>query len=162
MTILSSRSFIFLMPKASARPVFDERRNGNASEPGESGFTHGDLLKNSNRMSEELSTRRVQFAGILTRMFPLPAAFSSLHYGQQMATKYGLYDGMEVTDEVFESPASIVFAQVKTDAYHQGGDGRDAFQLKLKTESVALGDDILLSIMNRLMLAIQNQCFHQE
>ncbi|WP_058912604.1 ornithine carbamoyltransferase [Entomohabitans teleogrylli] len=33
--------------------------------------------------------------------------------GQQMAQQYGLHGGMEVTDEVFESPASIVFDQAE-------------------------------------------------
>lgn len=33
--------------------------------------------------------------------------------GQQMAAEYGLHGGMEVTDEVFESPASIVFDQAE-------------------------------------------------
>ncbi len=33
--------------------------------------------------------------------------------GQKMAEEYGLYGGMEVTDEVFESPASIVFDQAE-------------------------------------------------
>ena len=33
--------------------------------------------------------------------------------GQQMAEEYGLHGGMEVTDEVFESPASIVFDQAE-------------------------------------------------
>ncbi|NTZ50454.1 ornithine carbamoyltransferase [Citrobacter gillenii] len=33
--------------------------------------------------------------------------------GKQMAQEYGLHGGMEVTDEVFESPASIVFDQAE-------------------------------------------------
>ncbi|MDA8516231.1 ornithine carbamoyltransferase [Citrobacter sp. Igbk 16] len=33
--------------------------------------------------------------------------------GKQMAQEYGLHGGMEVTDEVFESPASIVFSQAE-------------------------------------------------
>ncbi|QBX81442.1 ornithine carbamoyltransferase [Citrobacter tructae] len=33
--------------------------------------------------------------------------------GQKMAQEYGLHGGMEVTDEVFESPASIVFDQAE-------------------------------------------------
>ena len=33
--------------------------------------------------------------------------------GKQMAAEYGLHGGMEVTDEVFESPASIVFDQAE-------------------------------------------------
>ena len=33
--------------------------------------------------------------------------------GKQMAADYGLHGGMEVTDEVFESPASIVFDQAE-------------------------------------------------
>lgn len=33
--------------------------------------------------------------------------------GKQMATEYGLHGGMEVTDEVFESAASIVFDQAE-------------------------------------------------
>ena len=31
--------------------------------------------------------------------------------GQEMAAKFGLTNGMEVTEDVFESPASIVFDQ---------------------------------------------------
>ena len=33
--------------------------------------------------------------------------------GKKMAAEFGLYGGMEVTDEVFESPASIVFDQAE-------------------------------------------------
>ena len=33
--------------------------------------------------------------------------------GKQMAEQYGLHGGMEVTDEVFESPNSIVFDQAE-------------------------------------------------
>jgi ornithine carbamoyltransferase len=33
--------------------------------------------------------------------------------GQQMAKAFDLHGGMEVTDEVFESPASIVFDQAE-------------------------------------------------
>lgn len=33
--------------------------------------------------------------------------------GKKMATEYGMHGGMEVTDEVFESPASIVFDQAE-------------------------------------------------
>ena len=33
--------------------------------------------------------------------------------GKQMAAEYGLHGGMEVTDEVFESAASIVFDQAE-------------------------------------------------
>ena len=33
--------------------------------------------------------------------------------GKQMAAEYGLHGGMEVTDDVFESPASIVFDQAE-------------------------------------------------
>ena len=33
--------------------------------------------------------------------------------GKQMAQEYGLHGGMEVTDEVFESSASIVFSQAE-------------------------------------------------
>ncbi len=77
--------------------------------------------------------------------------------GKQMAADYGLHGGMEVTDEVFESAASVVFDRGgKPDAHHQSGDGGDAFTLKSETKRVTLGDDILFSIMNRLMLAIQN------
>ncbi len=47
--------------------------------------------------------------------------------GKKMAEEFGLHGGMEVTDEVFESAASIVFDQAgKPHAYHQSGDGRDA------------------------------------
>ena len=33
--------------------------------------------------------------------------------GKQMAEQYGLHDGIEVTDAVFESPHSIVFDQAE-------------------------------------------------
>lgn len=33
--------------------------------------------------------------------------------GKQMAADYGLHGGMEVTDEVFESAASVVFDQAE-------------------------------------------------
>ncbi|XHI06293.1 hypothetical protein ACFC2A_00085 [Enterobacter hormaechei] len=33
--------------------------------------------------------------------------------GKQMAKEFDLHGGMEVTDEVFESPASIVFDQAE-------------------------------------------------
>lgn len=33
--------------------------------------------------------------------------------GKQMAQQYGLHGGMEVTDEVFESPHSVVFVQAE-------------------------------------------------
>ena len=33
--------------------------------------------------------------------------------GKKMAAEYGMHGGMEVTDEVFESPASIVFDQAE-------------------------------------------------
>lgn len=46
--------------------------------------------------------------------------------GKKMAEEFGLHGGMEVTDEVFESAASIVFDGGKPHAYHQSGDGRDA------------------------------------
>ncbi|STV70777.1 ornithine carbamoyltransferase [Klebsiella pneumoniae] len=50
--------------------------------------------------------------------------------GKQMAADYGLHGGMEVTDEVFESAASVVFDQAeKPDAHHQSGDGGDAEQI---------------------------------
>lgn len=77
--------------------------------------------------------------------------------GKQMAADYGLHGGMEVTDEVFESAARRGLRRGgKPDAHHQSGDGGDAFTLKSETKRVTLGDDILFSIMNRLMLAIQN------
>jgi ornithine carbamoyltransferase len=31
--------------------------------------------------------------------------------GRQAAERHGLQDGLEVTDEVFRSPASVVFSQ---------------------------------------------------
>jgi ornithine carbamoyltransferase len=47
-------------------------------------------------------------------MHCLPAFHDSrTHLGKQIADEYGLADGVEVTDEVFESEASIVFDQAE-------------------------------------------------
>ena len=44
-------------------------------------------------------------------MTALPSGKTTL--GKQMAKEFDLHGGMEVTDEVFESPASIVFDQAE-------------------------------------------------
>jgi len=47
-------------------------------------------------------------------MHCLPAMHNAeTHIGKQIADQYGLADGVEVTDEVFESEASIVFEQAE-------------------------------------------------
>jgi ornithine carbamoyltransferase len=57
--------------------------------------------------------------------------------GKQMAADYGLHGGMEVTDEVFESAASMVFRPGgKPDAHHQSGDGGDAEQIVLRSPQI--------------------------
>ncbi|MEN9923730.1 MAG: ornithine carbamoyltransferase 1 [Actinomycetota bacterium] len=48
----------------------------------------------------------------------LPAIHDShTEIGQQIASNYGITDGVEVTDEVFKSPASIVFQQAENRLY---------------------------------------------
>jgi ornithine carbamoyltransferase len=45
--------------------------------------------------------------------------------GQGTAAKTGMTQGLEVTDDVFESAANIDFDQAEPPADHQGVDGRD-------------------------------------
>ncbi len=61
-----------------------------------------------------------------------------------MAAEFGLYGGMEVTDEVFESPASIVFDRRKPDAHHKSCYGRCISKITLPGGAqVAPGSDHL-------------------
>jgi len=47
-------------------------------------------------------------------MHCLPALHDSrTEVGKQIADKYGLADGVEVTDQVFESDAAIIFEQAE-------------------------------------------------
>jgi ornithine carbamoyltransferase len=91
-------------------------------------FVHTDIWVSMGEPEEEWATRvalltpyRVD-ASLMARtgdpatkfMHCLPAYHDqSTSVGRKVASEFGLLDGVEVTDEVFESPASIVFDQAE-------------------------------------------------
>ena len=91
-------------------------------------FVHTDIWVSMGEPEEEWATRvalltpyRVDAALMALTGDPstkfmhcLPAYHDqSTSIGRKVAAEYGLLDGVEVTDEVFESPASIVFDQAE-------------------------------------------------
>ena len=77
-------------------------------------------------------------------MHCLPAFHNTdTEVGKEIYEKFGL-DALEVTEEVFESPASIVFDEAENrHAHDQGRHGRDARELTMRVV-VALGGNALL------------------